>query len=52
MIIITIVQIHLRIMGIFGLKEILGTVCIVLMKQLQTKLELYRKFSMKKYDLD
>lgn len=36
MIIITIVQIHLCIKGIFGLKEILGNVCIVLMKQLQT----------------
>lgn len=39
--IITIVQIHLCIMGIFGLKEILSIVCIVLMKQLQTELELY-----------
>lgn len=46
--IITIVQIHLRIMGIFGLKEILGTVCIVLMKQLQTKLKLYGKFKREK----
>lgn len=48
MIIITIVQIHLCIMGIFGLKEILGTVCIVLMKQLQTKLKLYGKFKHEK----
>lgn len=48
MIIITIVQIHLCIMGIFGLKEILGTVCIVLMKQPQTKLKLYGKFKHEK----
>lgn len=39
--IITIVYIlyflNSKIMGILGSKEILGTVCIVLMKQLQTK---------------